>query len=439
MKTLIAFAIALVLAPLAEAQAQENRIQRVISPGGIEAWLVEEPAIPMIAVEILFSGGARVDAEGQDGAAYLTSGLIEEGSGDMDSQGFALRKEDLSARISFNSGRDEFTVGMRALSANLDESFELLHIALTEPTFEQRQIDRVRDQVLAGMKSDLVDPNSQGAREWFAQVFPGTSYGRPTKGTPETITPLTRQNIIDTYARMAVTSRMKIGVVGDINAATLGPLLDKTFGDLPEGEALDISPIEPVAVSGVHVIEADIPQSTAILGHKGIMRDDEDFIAAFVMNHILGGGGFGSRLTTEVREKNGLAYSVYSYLAPYERAGLYMGGVATANERVAQSLDLIRAEWRRMAEDGVTAEELEKAQKYLTGAFALRFDSNAKIAGYLAGLQASGLGIDYIDTRNDLVNAITVEDVNRVAARIMKPDDLFIVVVGSPEGLGESN
>jgi len=420
MKKLIAFVAALLIAPLAH--AEENRIQRVISPGGIEAWLVEEQAIPMVAVEIMFSGGARVDAEGQEGAAYLTAGLIEEGAGDMDSQGFARRKEDLSARIGFDSSRDEFTVGMRALSANLDESFELLHIALTEPTFEQYQIDRVRDQVLSGMKSDLVDPNTQGSTEWIKQMFPGTSYGRPTKGSPESIKALTRDDLIETYGRMAAKSRMKIGVVGDIDAATLGTLLDKTFGDLPEGEALDLS----------RIIQADIPQSSVILGHEGILRGDDDFIPAYVMNHIFGGGSFQSRLYEQVREKHGLAYSVYSYLSPYDRAGLVMGGVATANERVKQSIDLIRAEWARLAEEGVTEEELEKAKKYLTGAFALRFDSNAKIARYLAGLQAADLSIDYIDTRNDLVNAVTKEDIDRVAKRLMKPDDLFIVVVGNP-------
>lgn len=435
MKTLIALVAALMISP--NAYAAGDRIQRVISPGGIEAWLVEEPAIPMVAVEIMFSGGARVDADGQEGAAYLTSGLIEEGAGDMDSQGFALRKEDLSARIGFNSGRDDFTVGMRSLTTNLNESFELLHIALTEPTFEQRQIDRVRDQVLSGMKSDLVDPNTQGATEWFKQMFPGTSYGRPTKGTPESIATLTRDDLIETYARMVVKSRMFIGVVGDIDAATLGPLLDKTFGDLPKGEALDMTPIEPADVSGIHLIQADIPQSSAIIGQKGILRGDDDFIIAYVMNHILGGGGFGSRLTTEVREKNGLAYSVYSYLNPFDRAGLYMGGVATANERVKQSLDLIRAEWARMADEGVTEEELETAKKYLTGAFALRFDSNAKIARYIAGMQSAGLDIDYIDARNDLVNAVSVEDVNRVAGELLKPDELFIVVVGNPEDLEE--
>jgi len=435
MKTLIAFVAALLVAPMA--QATENRIQRVISPGGIEAWLVEEPAIPMVAVELMFPGGARVEDEGNEGAAYLTAGLIEEGAGDMDSQGFALRKEDLSTRISFDSGRDEFTVGMRALTVNLEESFELLHIALTEPTFEQRQIDRVRDQVLSGMKSDLVNPNTQGATEWFKQMFPGTSYGRPSKGTPGSVNTLTRDDLLEVYSRMAVKSRMKIGVVGDIDAETLGALLDKTFGDLPEGEALDRSQIKGTGVSGVHVIKAEVPQSSVILGHEGILRSDDDFLPAYVMNHILGGGGFGSRLTTEVREKNGLAYSVYSYLSPYDRAGLYMGGVATANERVKQSVDLIQAEWARMANEGVTEEELETAKRYLTGAFALRFDSNAKIARYLAGLQAADLEIDYIDKRNDLVNAVTVEDVNRVAKRILKPDELFIVVVGNPTDLEE--
>ncbi len=435
MRTLIAFVAAVLFAPLSH--AEENRIQRVISPGGIEAWLVEEQAIPMVAVEIMFAGGAHVDAEGQEGAAYLTAGLIEEGAGDMDSQGFALRKEDLSARIGFNSGRDDFTVGMRALTANLDDSFELLHIALTEPTFEQRQIDRVRDQVLSGMKSDLVNPDTQGATEWFKQMFPGSTYGRPTKGTPESVKALTRDNLVETYGRMVAKSRMKIGVVGDIDAATLGPLLDKTFGDLPEGEALDRSPIELSNVSGTHLIQADIPQSTVMLGHEGILRGDDDFIIAYVMNHIFGGGSFNSRLYEEVREKNGLAYSVYSYLSPYDRAGLYMGGVATANERVKQSIDLIRAEWARLANEGVTEEELEKAKKFLTGAFALRFDSNAKIARYLAGLQAADLSIDYIDTRNDLVNAVTKEDVDRVAKRILKPDDLFIVVVGNPTDLDE--
>ncbi|PJA61095.1 MAG: peptidase M16, partial [Rhodobacterales bacterium CG_4_9_14_3_um_filter_71_31] len=182
-------------------------------------------------------------------------------------------------------------------------------------------------------------------------------------------------------------------------------------------------------------IPFDAPQSTVIFGHEGPLRADPDFIPAYVMNHILGGGGFSSRLTTEVREKRGLAYSTYAYLAPLDRAGLYMGGVGTANERVAESLDVIRAEWRRMAEQGVTAEELQKAKQYLTGAWPLRFDGNAKIASMLVGLQRDGFGPEYLDQRNGLVEAVTLDDIARVAAQWLKPDALRFVVVGQPEGL----
>ena len=436
MKTLLALALSLALLPAA-AQAIEgsSRIQRVVSPGGIEAWLVEEPAIPMIAMEISFSGGARVDEPGKEGAAYLAAGLIEEGAGDMDSQAFQRRLEDLSARIGFDAGRDEFEVSLRALSENFEESLALLRTALMEPAFDPKQVERVRQQVISGLKSDANDPQSQAARAWFSLMFPESRYGVATKGTLETVEGLTRDDLVAAYGRMLARSRMKIGVVGDIDAETLAPLLDATFGDIPAGEKMETTTIEPAEESGTHLIRAEVPQSVAIFGHRGILRSDPDFIPAYVMNYILGGGGFESRLTEEVRNKNGLAYSVYSYLSPYERAGLYLGGVATANERVGRSLELIEGEWRRMAEGGVTDDELERAKKYLTGAFALRFDSNAKIARYLAGVQVAGLGIDYIDERNGLVEAVTKDDIARVAQRLLHPEELMVVVVGDPEGL----
>ena len=435
MKMLFALVCALLVAPVAQAIEGSSRIQRVISPGGIEAWLVEEHAIPMIAVEIGFSGGARLDPEGKEGAAYLTAGLIEEGAGDMDAQVFQRRLEDLAARMSFENSRDDFYVGMRALTENRDESFELLRIALTEPRFDPKQVERVRQQVISGLKSATVDPNKQASKAWMKGMFGDSIYGRSTKGEIETVEALTRDDIVAVYDRMVAKNRMIIGVVGDIDAPTLSRLLDETFGDLPVGEELDNTPIEVRQEGGLDLIRSEIPQSVAVFGHRGILRDDPDFIPAYVMNYIFGGGGFESRLTTEVREKNGLAYSVYSYLSPLDRAGLYLGGVATANERVAQSLDLIRKEWRRMSEEGVTEEELERAKKYLTGAYALRFDSNAKIARYLVGLQGAGLGIDYIDERNGLVEAVTVEDIARVAERLLQPDDLYIVVVGNPDNL----
>ncbi len=435
MRTLtLALAASLAIAP-ASAQDDTSRIKEVTSPGGITAWFVQEPAIPIVTVQIAFDGGARLDEKGKEGAVNLAAGLIEEGAGDMDNQEFAARLDDLSSSIGFSAGRDGFSVSVSSLSENIGETMDLLHIALTEPQFTDEAIERVREQVLSNLRSQAKDPQAQASRHWYAGVFGDASYATPVAGTKESVTALTRDDLVAAYDRMVARARMKIGVVGDIDTDALVSLMDTTFGDLPEGEALDRTPVPVRETGGLVVIEEDVPQSAVVLGHRGILRDDPDYITAYVMNYVLGGGGLTSRLTDEVREKNGLAYSVYSYLYPLDRAGLYMGGVATANARVAKSLELIRQEWARMAEGGLTQEELDAAKTYLTGSFALRFDSNAKIASFLVGAQSANLPIDYIDTRNGLVEAVTLEDVSRVAGRLLKPDDLFVVVVGKPEGM----
>jgi len=412
-----------------------SRIREVTSPGGLVAWLVQEPSIPIVTVQIEFAGGARLDEPGKEGAVNLATALIEEGAGDMDNQQFAARLDDLSSSIGFSSGRDSFSVSVGSLSENIGETMDLLRVALAEPLFDDEAIERVREQVLSGLRSSENNPQSQAGKRWFEEMFGDASYAIPVSGTIETVTALTRDDLVAAYDRLVATARMKVGSVGDIDADTLATLLDDTFGGLAAGEMLDESPVSVRETGGLVVIEEDVPQSAVVFGHKGLLRDDPDYIPAYVMNYVLGGGGLTSRLTDEVREKKGLAYSVYSYLNPLDRAGLYMGGVATANERVAESMALIRQEWARMAEEGLTEEELKAAKTYLTGSFALRFDSNAKIAGFLVGAQSADLPIDYIDTRNSLVEAVTLDDVKRVAERLLRPDDLFVVVVGKPEGM----
>ena len=434
MRTL-AIAFAACLAALPAAAAESSRIQEVVTPGGLTAWLVEEPSIPIVTVQIQFDGGARVDEPGKEGAVNLVAGLIEEGAGDMDNQDFADALDDLNSSIGFGASRDSFSVSVSSLSENIGPTMGLLRVALTDPLFDPDAIERVREQVLSSLRSSANNPQSQAGKRWFAEVFGDASYATPVSGTTESVMALTRDDLLAAYGRMVATARMKVGVVGDIDAQTLATLMDDTFGALAKGETLDKTPVPVRETGGLIVIEEDVPQSAVVLGHKGILREDPDYIAAYVMNYVLGGGGLTSRLTDEVREKNGLAYSVYSYLNPLDRAGLYMGGVATSNARVAKSLELIRQEWARMADEGLTEAELEAAKKYLTGAFALRFDSNSKIASFLVGAQSADLPIDYIDTRNGLVEAVTLEDVQRVAKRLLKPDDLFVVVVGKPEGL----
>ncbi len=418
----------------AQAKETQSRIQEVVSPGGITAWLVEERSIPIVSFNVEFEGGSMLDPEGKEGIAGFAAALIEEGAGDMDSQEWAAALEELSSSISFGTGRDSFSVGMSSLSENVEPTFALMRTALTAPHFDAVSIERVREQLLSNLRSAENDPGSIASKRWYGDMF-GKESRLGRSSTQEIVKAFTRDDILEVYAKMPARGAMTIGVVGDIDAATLGPLLDKTFGDLPEGEPLDKSPVKTRENGGVVVIEEDVPQSTVMFGHSSILRKDPDFIPAYVMNYVLGGGGLTSRLTDEVREKNGLAYSVYSYLNPIEYAGLYMGGVATQNSRVGKSLELIKQEWARMAEGGLTAEELDGAKRYLTGAWALRFDSNAKIARFLVGAQSADLPIDYIDTRNDLVDAVTLDDISRVAKRLLRPDDLFIVVVGKPENL----
>jgi len=426
-----AFAAALLAAPV-QATAP---VQVLTSPGGVGYWLVEEHAIPMVALEISFEGGAATDPEAQTGAARFLSAMLDEGAGDLDSVAFSTQAQLLAANFSFSAGRDDFSVSARMLSGNLEESVALLRLALTAPRFDPEPLSRVRGQILSSIRSDEADPNALASKAWFAAAFPDDPYGRPRDGTLETMAALTADDLRAAHARLLTRGGARVGVVGAIGADAAGAMVDALLGALPADPPAPLAPVTIAGAAGVTVIPFDAPQSTVIFGHEGPLRDDPDFIPAYVMNHILGGGGFSSRLTTEVREKRGLAYSTYAYLAPLDRAGLYMGGVGTANERVAESLDVIRDEWRRMAEEGVSAEELRKAKQYLTGAWPLRFDGNAKIAAMLVGLQQDGFGPEYLDQRNGLVEAVTQEDIARVAARWLKPDALRFVVVGQPEGL----
>ncbi|MFN3743275.1 MAG: M16 family metallopeptidase [Hyphomicrobiaceae bacterium] len=414
------------------------KIQTVKSPGGIDAWLVQEHAVPLIALRFVFEGGSSQNPPGKEGLANFLTAMMDEGAGDLDSHKFQERMEELAFRMSFEDSRDGFYGSFETLTANRDPSVEMLRLAINQPRFDADAVERVRRQLLSGLAFAAKNPNRVAGKAWSALAFPGHPYGRPADGTPESIAAITRDDLEAFRKRTFARDNLKVVAVGDINAEQLGALLDRVFGELPEkAELKPVPPTMPEAKERVKVIPMDVPQSVVQFGAPGIPRDDDDFMAAFVLNQILGGGGFASRLTEEVREKRGLAYSVYSYLQPYRRAAIFAGGVATKNEEVGRSLDVIRAELRRMAEEGPTPEELQNAKDYLTGSFALRFDTNAKIANQLLGFLFEGYGIDYIDKRNALVNAVTLDDVKRVAARLLKADELIVTVVGKPQGLAQ--
>jgi zinc protease len=296
-------------------------------------------------------------------------------------------------------------------------------------------VGRVRAQILSVIAESGTEPDTIAAEAWYAGTFPDHPYGRPKRGTAESVTAITRDDLVAARARLLTRANVRIAVVGAIDASRAGRMVDTILAGLEQGTPLVRERTGDTPPPGLRVIELDVPQSAAVFGHAGLARDDPDFIPAYVMNYVLGGGGFASRLMEEVREKRGLAYSVYAYLSVRDETALYLGGVRTANERMAETLEVIKAEWARMASDGITAEELDRAKRYLTGAFPLRFDSNAKIANYLVFMQEENLGIDYLERRNGLIEAVTLDDVKRVAARLLKPENLSIVVVGEPTGL----
>jgi len=413
----------------------EIDITEVTSPGGIDAWLVEEESIPFVALELRFKGGASLDAPGKRGATNLMVGLLEEGAGDLESREFAERAEALAASFEFDVGDDAVSISARFLTENQDEALALLRDAITQPRFDQTAIDRVKAQIVSSIRSDAQDPDSIVGEQFDQMVFGDHPYGSSIEGTEESLAALTREDLLAAHQGALARDRVHVGAAGDISAEELAEVLDKLLADLPETGAPQPADVDVETEAGVTVVPFDVPQSVAIFGHEGIARDDPDFFAAYVLNEILGGGGFEARLMEEVREKRGLTYGVYSYLVPKDHAELYLGRVSSANDRIAEAIDVIRDEWEKMAENGVTQEELDSAKTYLTGAYPLRFDGNGPIANILVGMQMDDLPVDYVNTRNDKIEAITLEDIKRVAARILKPEALRFVVVGQPEGL----
>jgi zinc protease len=428
----ILFALMLVL----PVPALAVTVEKVTSPGGIEAWLVQDHANPIIALEATFAGGSSVEAT--PGLAHMMAGLLDEGAGPYDSQAFQGRLEDLSIGLSFKAGKDELAGSLKTLTENRDAAFDLFRLALTQPRFDKEPVERIRGQILSGLTRELQNPNAVASRAWYKAAFGDHAYGRPGNGTPDSIKAI-KSAALKAHAKTWLSRQgLIVGVVGDITAEQLAPLLDRTFGALPASHPA-IRVADTTIASGRVIVEPrDIPQSVAVFGAPGIKRDDPDWFATYVMNYILGGGGFSSRLTEEVREKRGLAYSVYSYLLPMDHAGIIMGGVATQNARVKQSLDIIRQELARMAEHGPEESELADAKTYLTGSFPLSLDSTAAIAGLLVAMQADKLGIDYLDRRNALIEAVGMDQVKAAAKRLLDPDTLLIVVVGKPEGVNST-
>ena len=430
------FAVAVLIALPNVASAMT--IEKIVSPSGIEAWLVREKSVPLITLNYAFRGGTSQDDAGKSGAAHFAADLLDEGAGELDSKTFHERLENHAIELGFQVGRDTFHGSLRALNEHRDEAVDLLRLALTKPRFDAEAVERVREQELSVLRRDTTNPNDLASRRWWQTAFPGHPYGRQTKGTLETMARVTADDLRDYVRRVFARNDLKVSIVGDVDEKTAGELIDRAFGGLPARN--DLKPIPDITPRGLGrriVIDVDVPQAVVTFGGPGIARSDPQFMAAYIVNHILGGGSFSSRLYKEVREKRGLAYGVSNSLVWFRHAAVFLGGTATRADRTADALAVIEQETKRMAENGPTAEELAAAKSFLKGSYALTLDTSGKIAAQLTQIQIDNLGIDYIQRRSSLIDAVTIGDAKKAARRLFG-SGMLVTVAGRPKGLASS-
>ena len=408
------------------------KIQHLVSPGGIEAWFVQDATVPLIAMEYAFGGGSAQDPADKPGVGNMVADLIDEGSGDLDSQTFHERLDRRAIELSFSSTRDYFRGSLRMLKDNKDEAFDLLRMSLTSPHFDSADVERIRTQIISGLKRDTSNPSALAGRKFLEIAFGNHPYGRQAGGTLESVPTITIADLKDYVRRVLARNTLRIAVVGDIDAVSLGKLLDQTFGGLPAKASL--TPVADIAAAPPPqraFIPLDVPQTVVTFGGPGIKRNDPDFMAAYVVNHILGGGTLSSRLYHEVREKRGLAYSVYDTLLWMDHSAVFVGNTATRADRAGETVEAVDSEIRRMAQDGPTQEELDEAKSYLKGSRMLALDTSSKLASALLQYQLDQLPIDYIEKRNAVVDAVTLDDARKAAQRLWE-HGLITVIVGRP-------
>jgi zinc protease len=413
------------------------RVQHLVSPGGIEAWFVQDATVPLIAMEYAFKGGVAQDPADKPGVGNMVADLLDEGSGDLDSKSFHERLDRRAIELGFSASRDYFRGSLRMLKENSDEAFGLLHLALTSPHFDETDVERIRSQVMSGLRRETSSPNSLASRKFLETAFQNHPYGRRASGTLDSVPGIAVSDLKDYARRVLAKDTLRVAVVGDIDAVTLGKLLDRTFGGLPA--KAELTPVADIAAAKPpqrFFIPLDVPQTVVMFGGPGLKRDDPQFMAAYIANHILGGGS-SSRLYREVREKRGLAYSVSESLLWMDHSALFIGSTATRGDRATQTVDAVDSEIRRMAEDGPTEAELDQAKSYLKGSQMLALDTSSKLASALLQYQLDKLDIDYIERRNAIVEAVTLDQVKQAARRLWGQGLMTVVVGRAPEAVAQ--
>lgn len=423
-------------APAAVAKDKVLNIEAIKSKNGIEAWLVQDKAVPVISVSFSFEGGLAYDPDDKPGVGRLVSILLDEGAGGMGSQEFQSSLSDNAINLGFTAGRDAFYGELKTLRDKKDIAFQLLNLALTKPAFDNDAVTRMKNANTSQIKKDTGDPAWLSARTFNGMMFEGHFYARPGYGTLGSMERITRKDLLNYTKSQFVRSGLRVSIAGDITRAEAESMLDAVFGGLPEKSDLPNSPAAELKNVGKTILlPLDTPQTYIAAGLQGITRDDKDWHAAVIMNYVLGGGSFDSRLMREIREKRGLTYGIYTSLGDMKHAAVMQVNTSVSNENVRETLELLKAEMTRMAKEGISDRELKNAQAYLTGSLLLELTSTDDISNVMNSLQRDGKDSDYINKRNALIESVSLSDIRRVAERLLKTPDLTVVMVGKPKDI----
>lgn len=432
---ILAFVV-LALAP-AKGFAEPKKIlniQELKTPGGFDIWYVQDKTVPVVTLSFAFRGGIAQDPPGMPGLAYMVSILLDEGAGPYDSQAFQQELQKHAINLNFNAGRDAFFGEVKTLTKNKEKAFELLKLALTVPHFDAEAISRMRAAHMARIRMESGDPNWIVARAFNGSVFEGHIYAQPGRGNLESIGKITREDLRAYVDKNFARKNLMIAVAGDIDPEELKTAVDNIFSALPEKPDLQKVPdVKKLQYQGKTILlDMPVPQTLIVMGQVAVPRNDPDWYAARLVNFVLGESGFGSRLMEEVREKRGLTYGVYTSVINQDHADLIQLNTSTVNDKTSEVLALIRAEWKRMAEQGPTQQELDNARAYLIGALPLQLTSTDDITQTMLGLQLDELPIDYLDKRQEHLKSVSLDDTKRVAKKLLNPEALATVLVGQP-------
>ena len=412
--------------------------QRSVLGNGMILLTSEQRALPMVSIELLIDAGSRHDMPKQEGLANLTARLLTYGTQRRTALQISETLDFIGAGLSAGCGEDLATVSMTVLKKDLATGLELLAEVLTLSTFPQEEIDRQKQSIIASIKAREENPGDIAQRRFAAALYPQSPYGRPVEGSEASVKGLEQQSLRAFYERYYRPNRTILSVVGDISHQEIARALNEAFRSWPKGEPAT-APVAPSKVGTGETLRVnkELTQANIILGHEGVGRENPDYYAIQVMNYILGGGGFSSRTLDSIRNERGLAYSVYSYFSAEKGHGTFELVMQTKNETALEAIRIAKAEIRRMREELVTEQELSDAKDYLTGSFPLRFDTNRKVANFLAQVEYFQLGLDYPERYADFIKKVTREDVQHVAQKYLKPDTLITVIVANQKKIGD--